>query len=187
MARGISLADNMLASQGILDRLDIDMVLYDVSGETPCTGYILPIREGVMDRCIIVTNGSFAAMTTANSILQAVLRAADGRIPVQLLVNNASSAGTREEVACYAQRANIEILGTVDHAKELKHSSLAGRTIFADLPGSAMAACFDQLADNLLAPAYPSRPVPFGRQELLHWLRGWQRRELERLREESHV
>lgn len=117
-----------------------------------------------MDRCIIVTNGSFAAMTTANSILQAVLRAADGRIPVQLLVNNASSAGTREEVACYAQRANIEILGTVDHAKELKHSSLAGRTIFADLPGSAMAACFDQLADNLLAPAYPSRPVPFGRQ-----------------------
>lgn len=75
----------------------------------------------------------------------------------------------------------------MDHAKELKHSSLAGRTIFADLPGSAMAACFDQLADNLLAPAYPSRPVPFGRQELLHWLRGWQRRELERLREESHV
>ena len=59
---------------GVIQRLSLDFILYDISGETPCTGYILPIREGVMQRCIIVTNGSFASVTTANSILQAILR-----------------------------------------------------------------------------------------------------------------
>ena len=90
LARGISLIDEMLDTQGVSNRLQLDFILYDISGETPCTGYILPIREGLMQRCVIVTNGSFASVTTANSLLQAILRASGAdSFPVQLIVNNA--------------------------------------------------------------------------------------------------
>ena len=110
---GVTLIDEMLDTQGVSNSLQLDFILYDISGETPCTGYILPIREGVMQRCIIVTNGSFASVTTANSILQAILRAAGAdNFPVQLIVNNASCEETKEELASYARRATIEILIT---------------------------------------------------------------------------
>ena len=105
LARGVTLIDEMLDTQGVSNSLQLDFILYDISGETPCTGYILPIREGVMQRCIIVTNGSFASVTTANSILQAILRAAGAdNFPVQLIVNNASCEETKEELASYARR-----------------------------------------------------------------------------------
>ncbi len=118
LARGVTLIDEMLDTQGVSNSLQLDFILYDISGETPCTGYILPIREGVMQRCIIVTNGSFASVTTANSILQAILRAAGAdNFPVQLIVNNASCEETKEELASYARRATIEILASLDYCK----------------------------------------------------------------------
>ena len=154
---------------------------YDISGETPCTGYILPIREGVMQRCIIVTNGSFASVTTANSILQAILRAAGAdNFPVQLIVNNASCEETKEELASYARRATIEILASLDYCKELEYSSLAGKTVFDTAPDSACAAHLRAVADDLLLSTIPTSLTPFPRRELVTWLRCWQRRELAR-------
>lgn len=181
LARGINMIDEMLDSQGVCDALDLDMILYDISGETPCTGYILPIREGVMHRCVIVTNGSFASVTTANSILQAVVQAsgADG-MPVQLVVNNASCAETQNELVSYAEKVNIQILASLDYCRELEYSSLAGKTVFATAPDSACAQCLRQLADRLLAVPAFSPLTPFPRRELLTWLRCWQRRELSR-------
>ncbi len=181
LARGVSLIDEMLDTQGVTDSLSLDFILYDISGETPCTGYMLPIRDGVMQRCIIVTNGSFASVTTANSILQAILRASDrDAFPVQLIVNNASCAETKDELASYARRVTIEILASIDYSRELEYSSLAGRTVFDTAPDSLCAAHLEAVADDLLLPTFPTRLTPFLRRELIGWLRGWQRRELAR-------
>ncbi len=181
MARGISLIDEMLDTQGVSNDLQLDYIFYDIEGETPCTGYILPIREGVMQRCIIVTNGSFAAVTAANSILQAVVRASGTEnFPVQLIVNCANCMETRKELATYAQRATIEILAYINTDEELEYSSLAGKTIFSVNAHSAMAAHFSQIAEDLLVGAIPTKLTPFGRRELIIWLREWQRRELSR-------
>lgn len=181
LARGVTLIDEMLDTQGVSNSLQLDFILYDISGETPCTGYILPIREGVMQRCIIVTNGSFASVTTANSILQAILRAAGAdNFPVQLIVNNASCEETKEELASYARRATIEILASLDYCKELEYSSLAGKTVFDTAPDSACAAHLRAVADDLLLSTIPTSLTPFPRRELVTWLRCWQRRELAR-------
>ncbi len=181
LARGINLIDEMLGFQGVVQRLGLDFILYDISGETPCTGYILPIREGVMQRCIIVTNGSFASVTTANSLLQAIVRASEAaNFPVQLLVNNASCRDTQEELSDYARRATIEILACLGYAKELEYSALAGKTVFETAPQSAIAQRIDQVAEDLLLPTIPIDLTPFPRRELIGWLRAWQRRELAR-------
>lgn len=37
----------MMAQQGLLDKYKIDVIIYDIAGDTPCTGYILPIREKI--------------------------------------------------------------------------------------------------------------------------------------------
>ncbi|MEG0177963.1 MAG: hypothetical protein RR508_01660 [Oscillospiraceae bacterium] len=179
LARGISLIDEMLDTQGVTNNLQLDFVLYDISGETPCTGYILPIREGLMQRCILVTNGSFASVATANCLLQAIERASEN-MPVQLFVNNADCCETREELAAYAKRANIEVLAFFDNDKHLAYSALAGRTIFDTSPDSLAAQRFLHIADCLLATVTPPKATPFPRKELLVWLSEWQKRELER-------
>ena len=177
----IDLNDYVIPTPSGVYCLQLYFILYDISGETPCTGYILPIREGVMQRCIIVTNGSFASVTTANSILQAILRAAGAdNFPVQLIVNNASCEETKEELASYARRATIEILASLDYCKELEYSSLAGKTVFATAPDSACAAHLRAVADDLLLSTIPTSLTPFPRRELVTWLRCWQRRELAR-------
>lgn len=179
LARGVSLIDEMLDEQGIAELLHLDYILYDISGETPCTGYILPIREGLMHRCIIVTNGSFASVTTANSILQGVLRAAHTeKFPVQLLVNNASCAETKAELAAYAQKATIEIVASIDYSHEVEFSALAGKTVFDTAPDSAIAHHIQQIAKDLLLPTIPTDLTPVPRSELIPWLQAWQRREL---------
>ena len=181
LARGISLIDEMLDTQGVTNRLQLDFILYDISGETPCTGYMLPIREGLMQRCIIVMNGSFASVTTANSLLQAILRASGEEIfPVQLIVNNASCAETKAELADYARRSTIEILANLDYCPELEYSSLAGKTVFDTAPDSACAGRLRAIADDLLLSTIPTKLTPFPRRELIVWLRGWQQRELAR-------
>ncbi len=181
LARGISLIDEMLDTQGVSNRLQLDFILYDISGETPCTGYILPIREGLMQRCVIVTNGSFASVTTANSLLQAILRASGEEIfPVQLIVNNASCDETKAELADYARRSTIEILAYLDHYTELEYSSLAGKTVLDAAPDSACAERLRAIADDLLLSTIPTKLTPFPRRELIVWLRGWQQRELAR-------
>ena len=180
LARGINLIDEMLITQGVCNSLQLDFILYDISGETPCTGYILPIREGVMQRCILVSNGSFASVTTANSLLQAILRSVESdEFAVQLLVNNTAD-GAAEELADYAARAGIEILASVAYSRELDYSALMGKTVFDLAPDSPVAALLDQVADHLLSTPHPHEIVPFPRRELLIWLRAWQRRVLER-------
>ena len=114
-----------------------------------------------MQRCIIVTNGSFASVTTANSILQAILRAAGAdNFPVQLIVNNASCAETKEELASYARHATIEILASLDYCKELEYSSLAGKTVFDTAPDSACAAHLRAVTDDLLLSTIPTSLTP---------------------------
>lgn len=179
LARGISLIDEMLDTQGVANTLQLDFVMYDISGETPCTGYILPIREGLIQRCVLVSNGSFASVTAANSLLQAIQRSSSD-LAVQLLVNNASCCETREELAAYAKRANIEVLAYFDTDKQLEYACLAGLTIFDFFAQSPAAERFLEIADRLLAPVENTSPTPFPRKELLTWLGGWQKRELAR-------
>ena len=174
-----------LETQNITQGLGLDYILYDISGEIPCTGYILPIREGVMHRCILVTNGSFAAAATVNSLLQAVVKA--GRrdvLPVQLLLNSAGPEA-KEQLLSFAQAVNLPVLGSVEYAKGLHYSALAGKTIFAAAPQCPAAQNMRQVAQALLKPAQPAPLAPYTRSELLSWISAWQQRELHRLLEEG--
>lgn len=186
MARGLSLIDEMLEMQGIPEKLDLDYIFYDISGETPCTGYILPFRDNIMSRCILVTNSAFASVATANAILQGIINTEkDEEFPIQLVVNQADQHEAREQMAAYAARVHLEVLAYLDRWPELEYSCLDGRTIFDYAPQSAAAAQFEAIAENLLSPTLQVTPRPMPRRELLTWLRGWQKRELAMRREED--
>lgn len=181
LARGINLIDEMLDTQGVSNDLQLDYILYDISGETPCTGYILPVREDVMQRCVVVTNHRFASVTAANNILQGVLRASEGKsLPVQLIVNDVNFKETRDELADYAKRTHIDVLAYIDYDRDIEYSALAGKTIFTTNPTGPCAEHLMDVARDLVEKTPCANIKPFTRDELLRWLREWQRKELSR-------
>ena len=180
MARGIQIIDEMMEMQGITDALDLDYIIYDIAGDIPCTGYILPMRDGIMDTCIVVTDGSVTSFVTANSIIAGIVKARrNASISIQMLVNYADRYPTRSQLDAYAVTTQLTILDYLDYYQRLEHSELAGETIFVSQPDSKAALFFTDLVEKITVTKQIIMPQPLGRNELFRWLRLWKQQSLD--------
>lgn len=178
LARGISHIDEMLAGQGILEEYQIDYILYDISGGIPCTGFILPIRDGIMDQCVIVTKGEFSSLATANSILTGILRKGTKQ-NVSFLVNFADEFQTHSLLTDYAKTVKVPILAFLDTSSIMKESYLKEMTIYQANPKSHMVEVFYNIAENMIAIEAGETITPMKQQELLYWQQDWKKKELD--------
>lgn len=173
LARGIHHVDELLENQGILENYKIDYILYDIAGEIPCTGYILPIRDGIIQKNIVITTGDFSSLSTANSILAAITGSGEKITSTALIVNNADEYQTRALLNEYHEKVNIPILTFIDNSLTIKNSYLEGKTIFEAYPNSKLIEVFRDLAKKILELDGKEKIVPFGQKDLLYWQREW--------------
>lgn len=179
MARGIHIIDEMLTSQGTIEKLGLDYILYDISGDIPCTGFILPMRDSVMQKCIVVTDRSVPAFITANSMIAGIVRASKNKIvPIALLANYADVYPAKAQLMAYAKAIHLEEIAFLDYYQKIEHSELAGKTVIAAYPESAAAETFRQLATKLIEIKMGAMPQPLARKELSQWLGAWKKRSL---------
>lgn len=180
LARGINLVDELMEQQGLLEKYKIDYILYDIVGDIPCTGYILPIREGIMSQTILITDGNYSALCTTNSILAGVLRIdKEHRNLVRLLINQADKYPTMSLILSYAEATNLTILGSLNYYNQLELSSLQEKTVIEDCPESNVAREFEKLSKILINKPQPRCPKPFDRETLLMWQRKWKQEQLD--------
>ncbi|MBP2632315.1 MAG: nitrogenase iron protein, partial [Firmicutes bacterium] len=159
--------------------LDLDYILYDISGDIPCTGFILPMRDGVMQKCIVVTNSSFPALVTANSMIAGIVRASKHKIlPIGLLVNFADVYPARTQLTAYAEAIQLEEIAYLDYFQKIEYSELAGKTVLAAYPDSAATEAMMKLAKKIIEAKEHCVPKPLERKELLNWLSQWKQRSL---------
>ncbi|WP_202621512.1 nucleotide-binding protein [Anaerocolumna sedimenticola] len=180
LARGINLVDEMMEQQGMLEKYHINYVLYDIVGDIPCTGYILPIREGIMSQCIIITDGNYSALCTTNSILAGVVRIdKENQKLVRLLINQADKYPTKSLITSYAEATNLTILGYLNHYMQIEISTLSEKTVIEDCPDCIAAKEFEKLSHSVIHICKPKCPKPFDRDELLKWQKKWKLDQLE--------
>lgn len=182
LARGLSIVDEMMAQQGLLEKYQIDIVIYDIAGDTPCTGYILPIREGVMDKVILVTNDRYPSVSTVNCLLSAVLRQGKNHPPVYLLENQTDCFSDRELLDDYAKETHLTLLGCVAYDALTERASLMDETVVCEYPQSRAAQELTALAKKIVAAEKADEPKPFCRTELLTWQQQWKLKKLEKLK-----
>lgn len=181
-ARGLSIIDEMMAQQGMLDKYKIDVVIYDIAGDTPCTGYILPIRQGVMDKVVLVTNDRYPSVSTINCLLSAVLRQGKNHPPVYLLENQTDRFSDRALLDDYARETNITLLGCVAYDELTERASLMDETVVCEYPDSNSARELTLLAQKIVSVDNANEPKPFCRTELLRWQQQWKLKKLEKLK-----
>ena len=148
LARGLSIVDEMMDSQKMLEKYHIDVVIYDIAGDTPCTGYILPVREGIMDKVILVTNDRYASVSTVNCLLSAVLRQGEGHPLVYLLENHTDCMSESELLDAYAAETHMTVLGCIEYNEVTEHAALMDETVVCEYPESGQAKIFRELAQK---------------------------------------
>ena len=70
--RGIIATFDLMDEQEVFQKLQPDVVLYDVLGDVVCGGFSAPIRDGYADEIFIVTSGEKMALYAAANIIKAV-------------------------------------------------------------------------------------------------------------------
>ncbi len=179
LARGISQVDEMLTRQNVFETYEIDYVLYDITGDTPCTGFILPMREGIMQRTVVISSGSFPSLSTANSILAGITRKGTKHQNASLLVNFADEFQAKSLLSDYAEHVNIPILSYVDTFSTIKSSYLEDKTVFRTSPDSTAAETLKNIAKKLINIEAKEQITPLEQRELLYWQQNWKKKELD--------
>ena len=134
--RGIITAFEKLEELDAYETFQPDIVLYDVLGDVVCGGFAMPIRGGYADYVMIVTSGEMMALFAADNIAHAIRNFGKrGYAKLAGFIQNSRNVERENELVMQAAKENnTEILHIVEA-----------------YPDSEMAACYQALADKILA------------------------------------
>ncbi len=150
--RGIIATFNLLEDLELFERVQPDVVLYDVLGDVVCGGFAAPIREGYAEHVLIVTSGEKMALYAADNINKAVENFADrGYADVAgIILNRRNTPDEEDKVREFAAARNLEIIGDIPRSDDINRYEDQGMTVIEGNPDLPVSRRFTDLASRLL-------------------------------------
>lgn len=150
--RGIIATFDLLEELEVFERIQPDIVLYDVLGDVVCGGFAAPIREGYAEDVLIVTSGEKMALYAANNIATAVENFEDrGYAKTRgILLNRRNVPDETEKVHAFADSKHLPILADLPRADEINQAEELGQTTIEAFPDAAITKRFLTLAHTIL-------------------------------------
>lgn len=151
--RGIITAFEKLEELDAYETFQPDIVLYDVLGDVVCGGFAMPIRGGYADYVMIVTSGEMMALFAADNIAHAIRNFGKrGYAKLAGFIQNSRNVERENELVMQvAKENNTEILHIVPRDRTVQLAENQGKTVIEAYPDCEMAACYQALADKILA------------------------------------
>ena len=149
--RGIIATFQLLEELELFEKIQPDVVLYDVLGDVVCGGFAAPIREGYAEKVLIVTSGEKMALYAANNIFTAVKNFEDrsyARV-LGLILNHRDVDQETEKVQRFAKERGLEIVGEIERSGEIIRYEDMGKTVIEGDPSLPVSQTFLNLADRL--------------------------------------
>lgn len=181
MARSLSFIDELLDEQGIPEEYQLDYIFYDLSGEIPCTGYILPIRDDLMDQCIIVTNDDISSVTIANNIISGIAYAKqENELKVGLIVNQFNGDFIEPIMKKYSKMTGVPVIATFSYCPQIRDSALRGKTLLRTYSEpSKSAEHFLESGHAIIALGGSGEIKTLNRDKLKYFTQEWKRLQLQ--------
>lgn len=150
--RGIIATFNLLEDLELFERVQPDVVLYDVLGDVVCGGFAAPIREGYAEHVLIVTSGEKMALYAADNIYKAVENFADrGYADVAgIILNHRNTPDEEAKVSEFASARGLEIIGDIPRSDDINRFEDQGMTVIEGDPDLPVSHRFTDLASRLL-------------------------------------
>jgi nitrogenase iron protein len=159
--RGILTTFDLLEKLG-LDRLGLDLVVYDVLGDVVCGGFAVPLRRQYADAVYIVTSGEYMSIYAANNILRGlknydgVLKRAGG-----LILNRRGIEDEDRRIGLFARAVGLPVLETFPRSEEFSQAEELGMTLIENQAASAITGKFQALAARIIRSGalFQARPL----------------------------
>lgn len=150
--RGIIATFNLMEELEVFEKLEPDVVLYDVLGDVVCGGFAAPIREGYAEDIYIVTSGEKMSLFAANNIIKAVDNFRDRNYAAVkgLILNSRNVANEYERVKEFADSAGIAIAGIIPRSQAVNDFEDKGMTVIEGDPGLDISKAYIELADKMM-------------------------------------
>ena len=150
--RGIIATFDLMDEQEVFQKLQPDVVLYDVLGDVVCGGFSAPIRDGYADEIFIVTSGEKMALYAAANIIKAVENfKSRGYAQVKgIILNRRNVDDEYELVKAFADEHGLPIVADIPRSKEIQYYENKGMTVVEGNPDLPVSQIYRELAQKLL-------------------------------------
>lgn len=150
--RGIIATFDLMDEQEVFQKLQPDVVLYDVLGDVVCGGFSAPIRDGYADEIFIVTSGEKMALYAAANIIKAVENfKSRGYAQVKgLILNRRNVEDEYELVKAFADEQGLPIVADIPRSKDIQYYENKGMTVVEGNPDLPVSQIYQDLARKLL-------------------------------------
>ena len=150
--RGIIATFDLIDELEVFEKINPEIVLYDVLGDVVCGGFSAPIRDGYAEEVCIVTSGEKMSLYAAQNIYRAVQNFQNrGYASVKgLILNRRNVEDEYERVKAFADERKLPILADIPRSKEIQVWEDRGMTVIEGEPDSEISIVYRQLAQRLL-------------------------------------
>lgn len=150
--RGIIATFDLMDEQEVFQKLQPDVVLYDVLGDVVCGGFSAPIRDGYADEIFIVTSGEKMALYAAANIIKAVENfKSRGYAQVKgLILNRRNVEDEYELVKAFVDEHGLPIVADIPRSKDIQYYENKGMTVVEGNPDLPVSQIYQDLARKLL-------------------------------------
>lgn len=150
--RGIIATFDLIDELEVFEKINPEIVLYDVLGDVVCGGFSAPIRDGYAEEVCIVTSGEKMSLYAAHNIYRAVQNFQNrGYASVKgLILNRRNVEDEYERVKAFADERKLPILADIPRSKEIQVWEDRGMTVIEGKPDSEISIVYRQLAQRLL-------------------------------------
>ncbi|MDR3579796.1 MAG: P-loop NTPase [Oryzomonas sp.] len=175
-------SDEITRALGHLKRIDLfeavapDFVLYDISGDSPCSSFYTPIQQLGVSRVFVVTTADFMSLHAANAIFRMLERYGESNVPVPvggLIPNSINSSFEESFIADFAAQTRTQTMGRIPRSLIVRQCELYGKTVIEASPLSNQSYFYRRLANQIVDDDQAGVPVPMRPEELRAWARGW--------------
>lgn len=160
--RGIISVIETIQKLDLFEKLEIDIVIYDVLGDVVCGGFAVPLRMEFAKEVYLITSGEVMALYAANNIAKAIKRFGmrnDVRLG-GIICNCRNAYLEKEKVLMLAANLGTEVISWIPRDNIVQEYEMQGKTIIEGAPESAVAETYKRLAEHIVSNDRFVVPMP---------------------------
>ena len=177
---GIRRIFEVIEQEQIIDSINADYVLYDISGESSFAVYHEILGRNGANPVFIVTTADFMSLKKANCIFESLERFGESGITLSfggLIPNCINNTFEDYFIADFAGNTLTNVLGRIPRSLVVRQCELYGKTVIEASPLSNQSYFYRKLANQIvdisLAPPLKKQPKPMPSDKMQTWAHEW--------------
>jgi len=166
--RAVITALEFLRAKKAFEKLNLDVVIYDILGDVVCGGFAQPIQRGYAREVYIVTSGEFMSLYAANNLCFALKRFNIFGARLGGIIGNLRNVpNEKETIENFANYVGTKVTGSIPRMREILEADKLGKTVFEVSPNSRAAKIFEKLAKNIIKNGETVVPTPLEHEKII--------------------